>query len=45
MLENDTEKGTTWKLKGPLQGEMPNVLKNTKQLCTVHLEKDTIEGR
>lgn len=43
-MENDTDKGTNWKLKAPLQGEMPNIFKNTKQLWIVHFEKDTIEG-
>ena len=44
-MEKDTNKGRTSKLKGPLQGaEVPNILENTKQIWTVDLEKDTIEG-
>lgn len=44
-MEKDTDKGRTWKIKGSLQGaEVLNVLENTKQIWTVHLEKDTVEG-
>lgn len=32
-MEKDTDKGRTWKIKGPLQGEVVmDILENTKQI-------------